>query len=462
VIAAAVPLLLTACERRDGPTVVRPHDAVVLTGAQVPGLQGIPPSRLVAFRFKYGTWEQIPVQVDERAVVDLAVVKHQAPIGKTALLYTDANTWTGADPNANVDADDEIAFMVKDLFGQAHDIDDNVLGEHYTLDHPPNTVAGSGVEVEVSDPLGTDRTSWLYLFRSDGTLDPSAGRAPIDYEFVLESGNYKTTYDIAVGPNPEDSSVTTGSYSMSFPDRWQVNVLSLSTPGASGTDILDGHKSGFAGTCARSEGTFAAGAGAMIANKTGPVRAIRSYLGANSGTFTQRDHLMYETRVDVTTYLRVHAIPPLRDWMDYSPAATGMTFSADTQTAGVTVDGAPDAFPPAFAAWELIAGGQGSVAHTGALSTNIAGLAASLVHYYSDDTTPAEQQCTGDAFQYGASGTGVNMNVPCTDPVLNCTEYLTTARRMTMLKANASTATAALLAQQHATPLAVTFTPFTP
>ncbi len=462
VVAVVAPLLLVACERRDVSTVARPHEAIVLTGGQVPGLQGIAPNRLVAFRFRYGTWEQIPVQVDERAVVDLAVVKNQAPIGKTALLYTDPNTFTGADPNTNVDADDEIAFMVKDLFGEAHDIDDDVLNVHYTLDQPANTTAGSGVEVEVNDPLGSDRRAWVYLFRSNGTLDPAAGRVPIDYEFVLESGNYKTTYNIGAGPNPENSSVTTGSYSMSFPDRWNVDVLSLTTPGSSGVDILDGHKAGFAGSCSRSEGTFAAGAGAMIANKTGPVRAIRSYLGANSGTYTQRDHLMYETRVDVITYLRVHTIPPLRDWIDYSPASSGMKFSADTNTAGVTIDGNPDAFPTAFAEWEMAAGSQGSVVHTGVLSTNIAGLEANLLHYYSDDTTPPEQQCTGDAFQYGASGTGVNQVVPCTDPVTNCTEFLTTTRRMTMLKANAATSTAALLGQQQANPLTLTITAFTP
>ena len=59
-------------------------------------------------------------------------------------------------------------------------------------------------------------------------------------------------------------------------------------------DILDRHKNLFApGNCGRSENTFSDGAGAIIVNKNGPVRAIRSYIGANSGTYTHREHLFY-------------------------------------------------------------------------------------------------------------------------------------------------------------------------
>ena len=47
----------------------RPADPVVLTGADVPGLTGIAPGDLVAFRYDSG-WQQIPVQVDERAMKD--------------------------------------------------------------------------------------------------------------------------------------------------------------------------------------------------------------------------------------------------------------------------------------------------------------------------------------------------------------------------------------------------------
>ena len=452
--------LLSGCERRDLPTVDRQLDAVVLTGASVTGLAGVLPSRVVAFRFVYGTWQQIPVQVDERAVVDLGTVKHQAPTGATALLYTDAGTWTGADPDPAVDADDEIVFMVRDAFGQARDISDP--GHEYALAEPAHVVPASGVEVEIADPLGSDERSWAYLFESDGTVDPSAGRQYVDYNFVLLSGDYKATYKISGGGNPEDSHVTTPAYSNHFADRWITDELRVTRGGATGVDVLDRHKSGFAGSCVRTETTFSAGPGAFVANKSGPVRAIRSYLGANSGTYTQRTHLMYESRHVVVTDLRVHAIPPLRDWFDYAPAAAGMTYANDLIPGGVTIDGSPDTVPSAQAGWEIVRGAPGSVVIVPRLETSIAFDPSKFRQYYSDDATPAETQCTGDAFEYGASGWWIDQSVPCTDPTQGCTDTLRSTREISYLDPSATTGDAQEIAAQAATPLAVTATDFSP
>src|SRR5262245_20827147 len=79
-------------------TLNRPADPVVLTGASVPSLTGIPPNDLLAFRYSTG-WEQVPVQVDERAMVDLGTVYHTNTLGIAFLNYIDPNTWTGPDPN---------------------------------------------------------------------------------------------------------------------------------------------------------------------------------------------------------------------------------------------------------------------------------------------------------------------------------------------------------------------------
>jgi hypothetical protein len=460
---ALAPLILVACEKRDVPTANRPDEAVVLTGSQVGALQGIPPNRLVAYAFHYGTWQQVPVQVDERAVLDIARPKN-ATAGKTALFYTDPNTWTGADPNPALDADDEIAFMSRDMYGQAHAIDDDELGVHAPLVDPPHVVAGSGVEVKATDPLVTAGSgSWVYLFRSDGTLDPAAGRPPlVDYDFVLLSGDYKSTYKIAGGTNPENSSVTTARYSAHFSDRWINDSLRVSTGGATNVDVLDRHKSGFAGTCDRTEGTFSAGGGAFIANKSGPVRAIRSYLGANSGTYSQRDEIMYEGHMDVANYLRVHQIPPLRDWMDYSADAIGMQYLTSTSPAGVTIDGIPDSPPPSLPTWEMVKGAPGSIVYTNSLVSDIPSITTNIQPYYSDDSTPAEVQCTGDAFQYGASGSTVNQNVPNTDPTIGAAATFTSTRHMTFLAPETTVATAAQIGARAAAPLAFSATPFAP
>ncbi len=50
----------------------RPEDPVVVEGAALGALRGIPPGQLVAFRADGSGWRQVPVQVDERARVDLA------------------------------------------------------------------------------------------------------------------------------------------------------------------------------------------------------------------------------------------------------------------------------------------------------------------------------------------------------------------------------------------------------
>ena len=61
--------------------------------------------------------------------------------------------------------------------------------------------------------------------------------------------------------------------------------------------------------CGRSIKTFTKGPTAFIANKDGPVRALRSWVGANSGMLTQRDLKLYEQKQEQTTYFKVHSIP---------------------------------------------------------------------------------------------------------------------------------------------------------
>lgn len=399
----------------------RPADPVVLTGADVPRLQGVAPGKVIAFRRLDGRWTQAPVQVDERAVVDLAKPRNLAATGRTFLTYTDPGTFTGPDPNANVDADDEIAFMGIDAGVRAP-----------AGSSPPGVVAGSGVEVRITDPNGEPSPAYLYLFRQTGNLDPGAGKRYVDYRFNLLSGDYKTTYNLGSGPNPESSTATTSFYSHRFTDRWIDDVLRITAPGASGVDILDRHKNLLVpGNCGRSEDTFSNGGGAMIANKSGPVRAIRSYIGANSGTYTHREHVFYERRQDIRTFLRVHQIPGVLDAFDYTPAASGMTYRHDADQRGVRIDGVPDAPGVGPITWETVDGAQGSLGIVHGFSTDIPGFAHTS--YYLDKQAPgggAETQCTGDASAYGMSGPWLNATVPNTDPTLGTANRLAVTRHL--------------------------------
>ncbi|MFA6240944.1 MAG: hypothetical protein WC655_08450 [Candidatus Hydrogenedentales bacterium] len=384
----------------------RPADQVVLTGADVTSLLGIAPGEIVAFRFS-GTWEQVPVQVDERDSMTFDRIYNGSSYfggGIIGEFYTDADTFAGADSNPNLDANDELVFMARDSGGKPS-----------TYSEPAGVLSGSGVQLTISDPLD-DSKSYVYLFRRNGALDPGAGEQYVAYSFTLLSGDYKTTYQLNDGPNPEDSVIVTPYYAVHFSDRWIVDETNVLAGAATGVDILDRRTAKFApNTCGRSEDTFSDGEGAFYVNKSGPVRALRGYVGANSGPITQREHVFYEAREEMRTHLRVHSIPGIMNLIDYSPAATGMTYTNNLNTGGVTIDGTPDSVVQGTLAWEMVAGPQGSIVNVGRLITDTGLVPTS---YYLDDTTPADAQCTGDAFAYGTSGLWITQGIPNTDPKL--------------------------------------------
>ncbi len=402
-----------------GCTLNRPEDPVVLKGSDVPALSSVAAGDVVAFRW-LDRWAQVPVQVDERKQVDLGTVYNSSATGFVTTVYADAGTFTGADANPNVDADDEIALMARDVGVEAP----------ADASAPAGVVAGSGVKVQVRSTLGgTTRDGWVYLFKRSGSLSPSAGQRYVNYAFNLLSGAYKTTYKLQDGPNPENSTLTTPYYSLHFSDRWLRDQIQVKTGGASGVDILDRAKALLQpGLCGRSEDTFDDAEGAFIANKSGPVRAIRSYIGANSGPLTQREHLFYEQREDVRTFLRVHSIPGPLDFFDYSAAASGMTYR-NNNTGGVTIDGVPDSPAAGQLAWESVDGPQGGLSMAHSVDTDIPSF--SSTSYYLDDSTPGggvETQCTGDAQAFGASGPWTGGTLPNTDPTSTPFNRLTSTR----------------------------------
>ncbi len=410
---------LAACDTEQS-TITRPTTPVVLTGSKLNRLGGWAPSRVVAFRWSNGAWEQVPVQVDQRKVVPYGSQPSSNATagvtgsvygtdtgGPTSLQYADPNTWVGSDTNPNVDADDEVVFMASDAGGVP----------------PGGTAAPAGVEastgtrVSVANPRATSERGGVYLFRSTGSLDPSAGKDYVDYRFALTSGSYKTTYKRADGPNPETSTVTTPTYSIAYSDRWKEVSWQVLAAGASHVDVLDGHKNQFdTTTCGRSNDTFADGEGAFVANIDGPVRAIRSYVGANSGPLTQRTHIMYRDREDIITNLRVHPIPGIMDFVDYSAAAVGMKYRSSTKPGGVTINGLADTVSATLPAWEAVDGPQGQVYLRTTFTSSDAGLAAGTSEFYRDQTAPTEPQCWGDSSYYGASGTFVHTAIGNTDP----------------------------------------------
>ncbi len=402
-------------------TLNRPADPVVFTGNDVPSLTGIAPDDLVAFRDTGSGWQQVPVQVDERAMVTMYQIYGQtlATPNQTILTYTDPNTFVGADPDPTLDANDEIVFMAKDTGGRVPS----------SQSAPADVDAASRLEIRVSDPVDVGQAGWVYLFRrTSGAISPGAGVSYVDYQFNLLVGNgdYKTNYNRSNGPNPENSTIETAYYGRHFSDRWVTDELRINA--GTGVDLLDRHRFQFApGVNARTEDTFSNGEGAFVINKSGPVRAIRSWVGANSGPYTQREELYYEQREDVITYLRVHAIPGTMDLFDYNAAANGMYYYNDLNLAGVLVDGNPDTVATGLIQWEMLTGTQGSISQSHVLATNLTGYSATS--YYLDDTTPpaSDVQVSGDSESWGQGGPWLK-NLQSTDAAAGSTNYLTGRR----------------------------------
>jgi len=443
----AVYTLLAASASQASP-LDRDRDPVLLTGSQLPALVGAAPSSVVAFRYQ-GGWLQIPVQIDERDIVTFNQVYGGGyPQGDIDVeTYTDAGTYVGADSDPLFDEDDELVFMAKDAGDLAP----------FGVSLPAGVVPGSGLRLRLDDPLD-DAAGFVYLFETSGSLEPGAGADYVTYSFGLLAGSYPTDYDLESGPNPEDSLASSALYETHFSDRWIRDETQVHAGSASGVDILDRHKNLFdPGTCIRSEESFSNGEGAFFANIDGPVRGIRSYMGANSGPLTQRLHLFYEGRQDVTTFLRVHAIAGMLDMYDYSPAASGMTYYNSLNTGGVSIDGVPDTLTAGLPLWEMVTGAQGTLVITAVVETDIAPFAPS--YYYNDDVDPSERQCTGDDFEYGQSGTWMNFGIPNTDPSSTPFNHLAGTRIVYYEPPGATLPDAEARTAQALTPLVVTVGP---
>lgn len=440
---------------------LRAEDPVVITGARL----GQPPpvwvQRAVGYAVRRGRWVQVPIQVDEKVQLDLARLYAGAFSSGhlTVSAYADPGTLTGADPDRRLDADDELAFMAGDLGGA---MPARRRRRPLPASRPPRSVVASSLKrIAVTDPI-TGRTGYLHLFlaRKGSRLVPSAGRRYVDYRFALRSGAGLAAYRRGVGPNPEDTTLATSAYRWHFADRWASDGLAITAGGASGADILDRHKDLFApGNCGRSEDTFDSGEGAFVTNRAGPVRAIRSYVGANSGPLTQRTHLFYRGRHDVVTDLRVHPIGGILDFLAFSPEASGMTYRSSLQPGGLPIDGRPDPPPPpGLMAWHQATGPQGTVDASYHYDTDIATLAPT--GFRQDLASPAgpldglsTTQCTGDAQIFGDVGNWIRQPIPNTDPARGPAARFSARITLYLGAPGGTAAGAGLHARQAATPL---------
>lgn len=441
-LSTGVALVATGPARGAPLPLDRPADPVEVSAGRLGAhVLGVAPQRLVAFRWD-GSWTQVPVQVDERVYVDWGTVRHSTSEDLTSesdTLYVDDLTGTGIpDDDPAIDANDQVVFMARDA-GSSH------------AQVPPGVVPGSGVRVKVTDPLdGSVGYVYLYTATAGDPVQPSTNVA---YDFDLDASRepYATKYGFGgprPGPNPENSLVTTPSYRTHFVDRWVRDRLRV----GSSPDLIDREKVLFIpDVCNRTVTTASYAGGAFIANKVGPVRAIRSYVAFNSGLITQRDHFFYDQREDETTYLRVHPVPGAMTFLDFAAAAIGMTYTGQPEGTGPVFSDQIDGVPaqqslelPALR-WDMVSGtSQGTIVRSSRTSIAkvkpageppLPGEGVAVRSYYEDNSQNPTDRCNdeaglpdddadGDAL--GSSGTwaqpepppgGPTDLLPCTDPL---------------------------------------------
>ena len=250
-VASVVALLglLAACAPPPNPpgTITRPTDPVVVTGSQVSSLLGVPVGDIVAFNYSVAGWTQVPVQVDQRKMVELNTIYHQ-PANTTGpvntLVYADPQTWTGAGSGV-LGSVDEIAFMAKDAGGAAP-----------SFSEPAKVVHNTGVKVTTTDQQASGAVSFVYLFRQSGGLDPGAGRAPRELRLPSRLGRLQGDLSPGARSQPRELNRHDAVLLPSL-QRPLAGRASGSPPGVEPADILDRHKALFApGRLPRSEDTF--------------------------------------------------------------------------------------------------------------------------------------------------------------------------------------------------------------
>jgi len=100
----------------------RRTEPVVMKGSDLPSeLIGLNINDIVGFKYENDTWQQIPIQIDEMALMDITAPYGQQPPATAVdmlsahpqLFYTDPSTYTGADPDPNFDLNDQLVFMAK-------------------------------------------------------------------------------------------------------------------------------------------------------------------------------------------------------------------------------------------------------------------------------------------------------------------------------------------------------------
>ena len=352
----------------------RDYEPVILKGSQMQQLLNVKISELFVYSYNASesNWYQIPFQFDEK---------------------DDSTHFWNIGKNGNIDPNDELVFMAKDMGDEAPaeswiDNEDSKLNDRF--------------ELKLTDTIDNNKQACVYIFRSSTlTIDPALDNyvkyipgAENASEDTIEAISYKEGHNIG-----------------GIPDYWTVSTA----VNGDGSDILDRQKVRITlhtiiGDIPVNE-TLLEAFIPEIKYKDGRVRVLReaiweiSYFGYNFDFELLLKYYPYSNESGGISG-RVKAedqVKLIRQSFDLSAEAIGMTFYNPYNHAGYTVDGTPDPYnntlDEGVVNWFMFTGIQG----TYALLFEISSLGDERTVYYKDDSSE-DANDTGDKKSYGDSG----------------------------------------------------------
>ena len=342
----------------------RPYDPVLLDGAMLPGLIGVPITNIFLYRFEAQTTSQIPVQIDECNNDGRFVV------------YEDGL----------LDENDVLTFMAVDAGDGVFSPTLNVGGNPLPAEH----------QITLTAPDDGTR-AWVYLFQS-AILTSTVTDDYIDYDTINDR-------------------VVSSAFSLGFDAQHPVHTfLSL---GNNTTDLLDRDKLRVQGSVQILPPPFPPVNFFLNEDDStiddvlmldGPVRVIR-VITSTLTIFEQPIQGMaitayYRSFTSAATQVNPGGdanvtVSLLRGSTDLSPEASGTTYYDNNNLNGVTIDGNPDTIQTSPAAlWQQWSHSDGSIITVARVPAEMGGTAST---YYLDDATPSGDD-TGDTLSYGDAG----------------------------------------------------------
>jgi hypothetical protein len=358
--AAVLFLIARGASAQDAVPITRLSEPVVVSGAQLAPLHGVPTDRVGVWvwredesRVPPGAWERLASQVDQR----------------------DADgAFVASEGGSGFDATDEIVFMADALGVVA------VTPEAIAEAAPDGVVAGSAwAQITVTDPLESSAAGYAYVFES-----PAHSPAPLVEYDAATRVIHSAAYTIGLATTEIDGYIGLKSLSLRGDprnriDRTKIRV-SVPTIGDFNEESL-----GLLGGLPPLEPII-----------QGPIRLIMDPTG---------NAVAYAARASLFGIELGQEIPPIpglefRVSLDLSPNASGATYRDAFSLRDITIDGAPDTVQQLLLPrWREIAFEEGR------LVTLATGEPTPLLvrNYYKDDAAP-DTLDTGDQMSYGDSG----------------------------------------------------------